>query len=280
MVFFSCDGCGEMLKKNQVDNHVYKCPQGCYAVSCVDCSVSFPGDDYRKHTSCISEAERYEKTIYRGPRKNDPNAAKNKKLSPQEAWVALIADSAAAAPQSLKGYMDQIASLDNVPRKEKQFRNFTANSLRLRGPSGTKIVDEIWKFLSKLREEKRAEREAAQKLQKQQEEEEKAAAAEQKKESDESQNNDSDSTQSSTTKIKTSTQLSAKEIKKVVKKVLKKTPGHQMKFKKLRKEVQSKMALVKNDAMKKDLQKLMKQEITADSNKKLRLDGKVVILVS
>ena len=49
MVFFSCDGCGEMLKKAQVDSHVYKCKVGCDAVSCVDCSVSFYGgeSDYR-----------------------------------------------------------------------------------------------------------------------------------------------------------------------------------------------------------------------------------------
>ena len=43
MVFFSCDGCGDMLKKSQVDAHVYKCKVGCDAVSCVDCSVSFYG---------------------------------------------------------------------------------------------------------------------------------------------------------------------------------------------------------------------------------------------
>lgn len=47
MVFFSCDGCGEMLKKNQVDAHAYKCRR-CYAVSCVDCSRSFPGGTYLK----------------------------------------------------------------------------------------------------------------------------------------------------------------------------------------------------------------------------------------
>lgn len=43
MVFFSCDGCGDMLKKSQVDAHVYKCKVGYNAVSCVDCSVSFYG---------------------------------------------------------------------------------------------------------------------------------------------------------------------------------------------------------------------------------------------
>lgn len=42
MVFFSCDGCGEMLKKAQVDNHANRCRR-CQSVSCVDCSVSFFG---------------------------------------------------------------------------------------------------------------------------------------------------------------------------------------------------------------------------------------------
>ena len=46
MVFFSCDGCGDMLKKSQVDAHVYKCKVGCDAVSCVDCSVSFYGGKF------------------------------------------------------------------------------------------------------------------------------------------------------------------------------------------------------------------------------------------
>ena len=46
MVFFSCDGCGDMLKKSQVDAHVYKCKVGCDAVSCVDCSVSFYGGEF------------------------------------------------------------------------------------------------------------------------------------------------------------------------------------------------------------------------------------------
>jgi hypothetical protein len=45
MVFFSCDGCGEMLKKSQVDGHANRCRR-CDSVSCVDCSVSFWGGTY------------------------------------------------------------------------------------------------------------------------------------------------------------------------------------------------------------------------------------------
>jgi len=88
MVFFSCDKCGEMLKKAKVDAHAMRC--GCDSVSCIDCSVSFWGDDYRLHTSCITEAERYEKTIYKGPRKND---TKGRKLTVQEIWMEVINES-------------------------------------------------------------------------------------------------------------------------------------------------------------------------------------------
>jgi cell growth-regulating nucleolar protein len=65
MVFFVCEGCNETLKKNQVDRHAQRC-KSCYAVTCVDCQVTFPGDDYAAHTTCISEAEKYEKSIYKG----------------------------------------------------------------------------------------------------------------------------------------------------------------------------------------------------------------------
>ena len=58
MVFFVCDGCNETLKKNQVDKHASRC-RVCTSVTCVDCSVSFYGNDYA-HTVCISEAEKYE----------------------------------------------------------------------------------------------------------------------------------------------------------------------------------------------------------------------------
>lgn len=45
MVVFSCDGCGEVLKKNQVDAHAGRC-RSCASVSCADCAVSFYGGRY------------------------------------------------------------------------------------------------------------------------------------------------------------------------------------------------------------------------------------------
>ena len=45
MVFFTCDGCGETLKKNQVDAHAGRCRR-CDSVSCVDCSIAFYGGTF------------------------------------------------------------------------------------------------------------------------------------------------------------------------------------------------------------------------------------------
>ncbi|ORX91688.1 hypothetical protein K493DRAFT_317109 [Basidiobolus meristosporus CBS 931.73] len=64
MVSFVCDTCQETLKKNKLDSHFGRCPYASY--SCIDCYVSFQGTDYRQHTSCISEAEKYEKGLFKG----------------------------------------------------------------------------------------------------------------------------------------------------------------------------------------------------------------------
>ena len=124
--------------------------------------VFFFADEYRAHTSCISEAERYEKSIYRGARKLDESGTghrtygqqggKNNKLSPQEAWQQIIRVAAEKAPASMKSYMEQLEMLENVPRKLKPFRNFADQVFKLKGPSGVTIKDEIWKLLEKSRE--------------------------------------------------------------------------------------------------------------------------------
>ena len=63
MVFFLCNACQETLRKSQVDKHRGRC-RSCVSVSCVDCSVAFVGDEFRKHTTCISEAEKYQGKLY------------------------------------------------------------------------------------------------------------------------------------------------------------------------------------------------------------------------
>ncbi len=59
MVFFTCNACGESLKKNQVEKHWRQRCRGCTVLTCVDCHRDFPGDEYAGHTKCITEAEKY-----------------------------------------------------------------------------------------------------------------------------------------------------------------------------------------------------------------------------
>jgi len=247
------------------------------------CSQSFPGDEYRNHTSCISEAERYEKTIYRGARKLDESGTghrqqqhqRSKKLTPQEAWNQTIEVAAETAPPSLKSYMDQLAMMENVPRKEKQFRNFTVNSLRLKGPGGEKIKGEIWALLSKVREEEKKKREAHESNIKQQKQ-----PTPQKKDEEDSPNlsKEADSKAVSESEEELADLPSEKAVTKAMKKALKKSSNKQMKFKALRKQVHESLSLKADKSGEKKLKKLLKQCID-DNPKKIIMDGKIVKLI-
>lgn len=54
------------MKKPKLDKHYQMCHA---AVTCIDCFSTFnnPGQ-FKGHTSCISEAEKYQKSLYRGPK--------------------------------------------------------------------------------------------------------------------------------------------------------------------------------------------------------------------
>ncbi|KAI7834389.1 LYAR-type C2HC zinc finger-domain-containing protein, partial [Kickxella alabastrina] len=64
MVSFVCNYCQETLKKPKLDMHAQRCRNASF--SCIDCSVDFMGTTYRQHTSCISEAEKYEGKLFKG----------------------------------------------------------------------------------------------------------------------------------------------------------------------------------------------------------------------
>jgi cell growth-regulating nucleolar protein len=121
--------------------------RSCHAVTCVDCSVTFYGNDYAAHVTCISEAEKYEKGLFK---------PKNKDLKPkaQDIWNALIEEVvslASEAPSSVKPYLNRLSSLSNVPRQKKKFINFAKNSLNLRSD---KVLDELWDFLDASRQKR------------------------------------------------------------------------------------------------------------------------------
>ena len=81
MVYFTCDACGEQLKKPSVEKHYTQKCRDCYKLTCIDCLKvirgnifsrlvshqhflvwqDFYGEEYQSHTSCMSEDQRYSK---------------------------------------------------------------------------------------------------------------------------------------------------------------------------------------------------------------------------
>ncbi|KAI9842476.1 MAG: hypothetical protein M1837_007145 [Sclerophora amabilis] len=62
MVSFSCESCGDVLTKKKLDAHRNQCRSASF--TCLDCMRHFQGIDYRSHTSCISEAQKYQGHLY------------------------------------------------------------------------------------------------------------------------------------------------------------------------------------------------------------------------
>lgn len=138
MVFFTCNACGESLKKAQVDKHVSMC-RGCQVLSCIDCGKDFWGDDYKNHLKCISEDQKYGGKGY--------EAKANKGDVKQQQWIQRINDAMnkPGVSAKLKDVLRQVSAYDNVPRKKAKFQNWMRNSLRV---VNTAIHDEVWEILA------------------------------------------------------------------------------------------------------------------------------------
>mmetsp|Transcript_18830 Transcript_18830/g.35128 ORF Transcript_18830/g.35128 Transcript_18830/m.35128 type:complete len:221 (-) Transcript_18830:810-1472(-) len=217
-------------------------------------------DDYRKHTSCLTEAERYEKKA----------AKSSSKRNPQQEWMDIVESCASSAAPHLRSYMETMAGLDNIPRKEKQFINFTSNSLNLRG-SNKKIVDEIWNCLKQERERRSAEKEKQQ----QKEQEQKQLEKQKKQESEKQVVSEKQASEKTSEKVTVKMggeelSIDLKKVHKATKKVLKKAPNHSMKLKELRKLLGKELGLPKS------AKKRLKKVLT--SNKKVKVDGKMISL--
>jgi cell growth-regulating nucleolar protein len=86
MVSFVCNACGQTVRKNQVEKHYQTVCRQCQVLSCIDCGKDFQGEDYAKHTSCISEAEKYQGKLFQ------PKEKANKGEQKQQEWIKVILD--------------------------------------------------------------------------------------------------------------------------------------------------------------------------------------------
>ena len=230
--------------------------------------ISLSIDDYKLHTSCISEAERYEKSVYKGPKKNE---TKGRKLTPQESWMEIIEESISNCPAAIKSHMENLSALDNVPRKERAFRNFASNSLRLRGPNGDAIIVSLWTYLSTTRQEKVKQKEEAKKK-------EIEAKSESIKEPDTSETIEEANETKPIEKEKAPAKSSnKKKVAKALKKTLKKQASKSLKMKELRKLIQKKLDSEEVNISKEDLKAAIEEAIS--DNKSIQSEGKLVKLI-
>ena len=136
MPVFVCEACNETLKRAKVEAHVQKC-RGAWIMSCMDCNKKFEGDDYWNHTTCVTEAERYQGHLY--------VAKDNKGDVKQAAWLSAVQNKldSAAGSGKLKPYMETLLKYDNIPRKKAKFINFAKNSLNLKADREG-IAEQLW----------------------------------------------------------------------------------------------------------------------------------------
>ncbi|GAX14967.1 hypothetical protein FisN_12Lu401 [Fistulifera solaris] len=182
--------------------------------------------------------------------------------------MELIRDSIATAPGHLKHYLETMAGLDNVPRKEKQFRNFTTNSLNLSKNKGAEnIVSGIWSHLKGLREKQLAERAEAQAKVKKGEDLVDTKSVEDDPIEEKVTSDDGKSSKG---------KLDAKTVKKAMKKVLKKSKDRSMTEKRLRKAVQEHLGLSKDS--KSDIKALVKTTVASSKDAVFEVNGKTISL--
>ncbi|CAF4096098.1 unnamed protein product [Adineta steineri] len=143
MVVFHCGGCGEALKKNQVDKHLGGVCRRAQTLSCIDCGTDFSRDSYKDHIKCVTEQEKYGGANYTAP----TNVNKGEKK--QNQWFEIVQSAInlnSGSPQA-QILLKKLQYYPNTPRKRAKFINFTNNSIKGFPP---RTVEEVWSILETL----------------------------------------------------------------------------------------------------------------------------------
>ncbi|KAM7223136.1 hypothetical protein V8F06_001349 [Rhypophila decipiens] len=121
MVSFQCEGCGDVLTKKKLDPHRNRCRGATF--SCIDCMVHFPGFEYRSHTSCMTEDQKYQGALYRN---------KKAKTAPSANTAAPPAPAPAPAPEPAPApvmpAMAHTAYVEDVQDEFEQWREYEVDS--------------------------------------------------------------------------------------------------------------------------------------------------------
>ncbi|XP_060102100.1 cell growth-regulating nucleolar protein [Heteronotia binoei] len=149
MVVFTCNACGESVKKGQVEKHVNMC-RHCEYLSCMDCGKDFWGENYKSHMKCVSEDQKYGGKGY--------EARTHKGDVKQQEWIQKIHE-AIEKPNinpKVRDILQQMYSFDNIPRKKGKFQNWMNNSLKIHN---TVLQDQVWDIFSEATKKGPSEKE-------------------------------------------------------------------------------------------------------------------------
>ncbi|XP_011176394.1 cell growth-regulating nucleolar protein [Solenopsis invicta] len=139
MVVFTCNHCGDSLKKPKVAIHYQMICRNVPFVTCVDCLKDFRNDEYVAHTKCITEAERY------GAKDYVPKPNANKGERKQQEWINVVNDllnGTVELSRAERNFLNLLSKYENIPRKKAKFLNFVHNALGNR--ANASIVDSVW----------------------------------------------------------------------------------------------------------------------------------------
>ena len=197
-------------------------------------------------------------------------------------------------PQHLRAYFQTLAGLDNVPRKEKQFRNFAANSLNLRrGPQSETIVGDMFAYLQKQREKQQQAKAVKANATSEEKSSTEASitvsssSAEERKERDQSEQRETKTTSSETDKksskkkkaSKSKSTITKKTVKKAMKKVLKKAKNQSLSLNALKSAVENRLTATKDDDTQ-ELETLIRKTVKRKKDTFVVKDQTIQLIVS
>lgn len=164
MVFFTCNHCGESVKKPAVEKHYNtKCRNRVKNVSCMDCQKDFHAEEYVAHTKCITELEKYSGKNF------VPRESLNSGQKKQESWMDIVRSILNSQEYDLstqtRNIFQRLQNYDNVPRKKAKFQNFVANCLRVPAKQAEPVWSVLEKELENMKKAKQEEMAAAKKAQ-------------------------------------------------------------------------------------------------------------------
>lgn len=146
MVSFSCEVCNDTVIKKKLDQHRQRC-YGAY-FTCIDCSTTFSGTDYKSHTQCISEAEKYEKALYKG-KKSKPEPKKVEKVEPKKSEKTEVKKSEKSDGSSKSSKSEKSKSEKSSKSKSKSEKSSKVDLSKYSTGSLYKVVKDLSKDLKK-----------------------------------------------------------------------------------------------------------------------------------